>query len=169
MTRRALQALAMYRHADGALARHLGDTTIACRTGCSWCCHFDVDVTPAEAEAIAAVIRTWHPRERRARIHALQVTALAREGMDGPMDRYFARIPCALLVAGKCSVYAVRPLLCRGYMSRDKAECQRGFEQRTDSEVIASAINIVSVLQTQLDVGQGKLEDMVLTALEGGQ
>lgn len=163
----ALQALSMYRNADQTLAHHVREVEIACRSGCSWCCHFDVDVTPAEAAAIAGVIRTWHPRDRRARIEALKQAQAAREGMDGPMDRYFARIPCALLVDGKCSVYAVRPLLCRGYLSSDKDECQRGFDQRDSSEVIESALNIVSILQTQLDPEQGRLEDLVLAALEG--
>lgn len=167
VTKQAARALSMYRHADRVLADHVRGAPIACRSGCSWCCYFDVDVTPAEAEAIVGVLKTLHPRDRRARIEALKHAQAARQGLDGPMDRYFARIPCALLVDGKCSVHAVRPLLCRGYLSRDKAECQRGFEERTDSEVIASAMNIASILQTQLDLRQGKLEDMVLAALEG--
>jgi hypothetical protein len=85
--------------------------------------------------------------------------------MDGPMDRYYAHVPCALLVDGRCSVYSVRPLLCRGYLSTDREGCRAGFEGRTHSEIIASALNIASVLQNDLGDPRGRLEAMVLTAL----
>jgi hypothetical protein len=34
------------------------------------------------------------------------------------------RIPCPLLVDGRCSVYAVRPLVCRGYNSTSADACR---------------------------------------------
>jgi uncharacterized protein len=75
-------------------ARHGDD--MQCRTGCSDCCHVRLTVTSVEAAAIRAEVGSW-PAERR------------RTLMDvGPGDR------CAALDgAGRCKIYAARPLVCR--------------------------------------------------------
>jgi hypothetical protein len=35
------------------------------------------------------------------------------------------RLPCALLIDRRCSVFPVRPLMCRGFNSSDAAQCER--------------------------------------------
>lgn len=67
MTKLSLQALAVYRHADRVLGKHVAKVAIACRPGCTWCCHFDVEVSQAEAEAIAGVLRVLPRRGWRGR------------------------------------------------------------------------------------------------------
>src|SRR5690242_19292114 len=44
------------------------------------------------------------------------------EGLTAEQRRQL-RLPCPLLVEGRCSVYAVRPLSCRGWNSLDRGLC----------------------------------------------
>jgi hypothetical protein len=46
--------------------------------------------------------------------------------------------PCGLLTTdGRCGVYAVRPMTCRGFHSFSKSACQASFEQRSASPTAA--------------------------------
>ncbi len=44
-------------------------------------------------------------------------------GLDA-QERPLSGVPCALLVDNACSVYPVRPLVCRGYNSTNAATCE---------------------------------------------
>lgn len=69
-----------------------------CQSGCSDCCHVRLTVTAVEAAALRGLVAGWSAAQRR---------ALAPEG---PADR------CAALdAAGRCKVYAARPLVCRSH------------------------------------------------------
>ena len=77
-------------------ARHGDD--MRCHTGCSDCCHVRLTVTSVEAAAIRAEVAGWPEAARR---------ALAEVG---PADR------CAALDgAGRCRIYAARPIVCRSH------------------------------------------------------
>jgi Fe-S-cluster containining protein len=77
-------------------ARHGGD--MQCGTGCSDCCHVRLTITGVEASAIRALVAGWPAEQRR---------GLAERG---PADR------CAALdAAGRCKIYAARPLVCRSH------------------------------------------------------
>lgn len=76
-------------------ARHGDD--MQCQTGCSDCCHVRLSVTGVEADAIRALAATM-PAEARAAFGT------------GPEDR------CAALDgAGRCMIYAARPVICRSH------------------------------------------------------
>jgi hypothetical protein len=86
-------------HFEGARARN--PDQFACRSGCSSCCQAGFGVFELEAADIRkhlAVLREANP-ELRQRIRA-QATDPTRER-------------CALLVDDRCSVYEVRPIICR--------------------------------------------------------
>jgi Fe-S-cluster containining protein len=114
---------------EHVLRRHLQlvpAPAIACRAGCHWCCHLKVSATAPEILLIAEYLQTRAPagwlevvRERAA--------ALARDPRIFSAEaKAEAHLPCALLSEqGACSVYAVRPLICRGYTSSDPEPCQR--------------------------------------------
>lgn len=96
----------------------------ACRAGCSSCCYLAVSITPPEAILIAEHLREELSPEafelKRARVAAFsrRVSELTLEG------RARARVPCALLGDdGACTIYAARPLGCRGWTSFSRAEC----------------------------------------------
>jgi Fe-S-cluster containining protein len=60
------------------------------------------------------------------------------------------RLPCALLKEGRCSVYPVRPLTCRGFNSADAAACQ--------DHVISRYPGKVPVYEPQLNIATYALD-----------
>jgi Fe-S-cluster containining protein len=120
---------------------------LACKEGCSWCCNFFVVTSAAEALRIAEYIRTTFPS---AEVDALKerLTRLEEQirGLDD-VQRSHARLPCALLVDGRCSVYPVRPLPCAGYNSYDASLCERGVKGEK-VEIPWHGIRVASYLKT---------------------
>jgi hypothetical protein len=53
--------------------------------------------------------------------------------------RAAARLPCPLLVGHRCAAYAVRPLTCRGFNSRDARRCELSLDPRNHVSVPAYA------------------------------
>jgi hypothetical protein len=71
-----------------------------CATGCSDCCHVRLTITEVEAAALRTEVASW-PAARRAAL-----VANARASTDR----------CAALdPAGRCLVYAARPVVCRSH------------------------------------------------------
>jgi Fe-S-cluster containining protein len=73
---------------------------VACKRGCSHCCHIAVAMTPAEAEVIGK--RIGREPERDVNL---------RDNLDDFDFGYHN--PCTFLKEGECSIYADRPLACR--------------------------------------------------------
>jgi Fe-S-cluster containining protein len=87
----------------------------ACAPGCCFCCYLPVDVLAPEAFRIAAYLKqTRSPAEFAALVYRL--------GVHGQHD--FGARPCAFLADGCCSIYEVRPMVCRGYNSLSKERCE---------------------------------------------
>jgi hypothetical protein len=88
------------RHFADAVARSPG--SFACAPGCSHCCErfsvFEVEAAPIRAALEEIGRRDPGLRER-----------LREQGRDASSRA------CALLVDGRCSVYAQRPLICRSH------------------------------------------------------
>ena len=135
------------RYADEAIAIVMDEyrPRLDCKEGCSYCCCkpgvlisipellgiLEYMQTTFDAEAVSAV------RER-ARGYVGQ---LAGRSFDDPTDESF---PCPLLSDGRCSVYAVRPLTCRGYNSTSVDACRQAHEDRTALVPIFSVIKDVT-------------------------
>ena len=97
-----------------------------CRPGCHFCCYEQVNVTPVEVFALVAHIQSqWSDGRQQSLRKKLRAAADKSRGLDH--EAYFAaRIRCPLLNAqGQCSVYPVRPLMCRAYNSLDVGACER--------------------------------------------
>ncbi len=113
-------------HLDEAFEKLVRESgrTIACRAGCAFCCHLKVDVQAAEAFVIADYIRAkFTPTE------VDQVRSRARENWTRiqPMtvdQQESSGLPCPLLREGRCSVYPVRPAMCRVMHSQRVEPCQ---------------------------------------------
>lgn len=86
---------------------------IDCRAGCSFCCHTAVRVHILDAIGAAAPVLS----------RPLDYSLPSRRRED--LARVFQ--PCPLLVEGRCSVYAQRPVICRGYHSKDVSACEQRF------------------------------------------
>lgn len=85
-------------HFEAARARSPG--AFACREGCDSCCLPGLSVFEIEAAALREALAALEPalRER-----------VRTQGHAPERER------CALLVEGRCSVYAARPLICRSH------------------------------------------------------
>jgi Fe-S-cluster containining protein len=97
---------------------------IACREGCSYCCRKPgVLVTLPEVFRIIAHVReTQDARgldELKARTDGYVTQLRGRHFNDPTADS----VQCPLLVDDRCSVYDVRPLVCRGFNSTSAEAC----------------------------------------------
>jgi hypothetical protein len=110
------------------------DQRIACREGCSFCCHLRVLVYPHEAIGLYRYLRSQMPKDRCDAIskqiaaNAKLIAAYDREGKLPP------NLPCAFLVEGRCSAYDARPNTCSGYHSLSRERCERAFEARATAQ-----------------------------------
>ena len=148
--RRASAAAAyLYRIAPQSFRASGVEPELACRRGCSYCCHGYVSASAPQIFAAAAQIRrdTAGCAATRERVQALaeRVHGLAWRA------RIALREPCALLTDGSCTIYAARPLACRGYVSYSVESCRRAYEALTDEVVIpAPYASVRSALESAL-------------------
>lgn len=87
----------------------------ACAPGCYFCCYLPVDVLAPEAFRIAAHLKQTRSARELAEL-------VYRLGAHGQHD--FGARPCVFLSHGHCSIYEVRPMVCRGYNSLSKERCE---------------------------------------------
>src|SRR5262245_48547621 len=77
----------------------------ACAPGCFFCCYLPVDVLAPEAFRIAAHLKqTRSPGELAELVYRLAAPSRRDPGTH----------PCVFLNQGRCSIYEVRPMVCRG-------------------------------------------------------
>jgi Fe-S-cluster containining protein len=121
-----------------------------CRAGCASCCHPMVMATPFEALSIAR-----HLLETRTPAEIDGIKERLRQIGEVPLDmtlRAKAKLPCALLANGRCSIYEVRPSVCRITLSRSRAACDACFESAGGSvPSIVQPGKIAAVVQTGID------------------
>jgi Fe-S-cluster containining protein len=122
-------ATAVHRLADEVWANVRADAeaasrrSIACAAACAACCNQQVAIAPVEAAAIAHyVTRHFTDEEDAALVARLRALDAVTRGKTA-LERAHLRQPCAFLVDGRCSIYPVRPLRCRGVHSRDAGYC----------------------------------------------
>jgi hypothetical protein len=101
---------------------------IACRIGCSHCCHAWVS---ARAPEVLFVKRAIAPQERET-VRAAVEDAFAVTGTLDVAERSKIALPCPLLRDNRCQVYAARPATCRTAVSGDAALCAIAFRPGAD-------------------------------------
>jgi Fe-S-cluster containining protein len=88
---------------------------VACKKGCSNCCHQQVKLSQLEADAIGDRISrrpvTLRPGHKMRRINA-----------------YGRDTACTFLLDGACSIYENRPVMCRNYVNADRDNLLCSFE-----------------------------------------
>ena len=94
---------------------------LACRKGCALCCHLLIRVRPMEGILAATFAETSLP------------DAIRRAIRDAAFRR---PVPCPFLQDETCTVYEVRPRVCRDYYSFDLDMCRAGkFCEITEREM----------------------------------
>ena len=118
----------MYAQLDDAIARRDAQigARMACHKGCSSCCTSTVLVTEGEAVAIAEWLRLPENADARTRFDAAYAAwseqlgdLLVQDERDADANQAWMRsvpqrhVMCAFNVEGACTVYPVRPGICR--------------------------------------------------------
>lgn len=106
------------------LLNHAPQGALGCRSGCSHCCYQRVGVTPAEALAIQFHLNQTRSATELVEIRARLSTAHEKTRMLSAEERLSPDLPCPFLERGRCSIYEVRPLACRGVNSLREAVCE---------------------------------------------
>lgn len=123
----SLREAAIYSGLEGAMMKSAVNQfgrKPACGAGCSMCCFQTFEPSTVEVMAIACYLLENGIADRvleRAIQHLPNVGRLTQE------QRYAAHIPCPALEKNNCSVYAVRPRVCRTYYSMSRTACHRDF------------------------------------------
>lgn len=103
------------------------EVDLACKRGCSYCCHLRVEIRPHDAFVMAQHVRVKLDTDQRARVLERLEKTLAHIAPLTPDQHIRAGIPCALLEDGVCSVYEARPATCRKYYSVSVESCRNAF------------------------------------------
>jgi Fe-S-cluster containining protein len=109
--------------------------TLACRSGCSWCCYFSVDVRAVEVLNILAFMEREFSSQERARIaEEIEFNKSALEKLS-EIDRVRQNLKCPFLFSGRCSIYSVRPQTCRNYHATDSSGCKQSYEEPENLDI----------------------------------
>ena len=101
---------------------------LACKAGCSYCCHLRVDARAHEVIYAAEFIRRHLSAAQiegivaRSKAHAKKMSAMT------VLQQFTSNNACPLLVDGRCSAYGGRPISCRSHHATDVKYCQQFFE-----------------------------------------
>jgi len=100
---------------------------IACREGCSFCCFNQVEVTPLEALRIGHYLgQNCSPAEKDALMaRVVQSLGLKAGKSQKKLARLRHQFPCPLLMGGRCSIYPLRPLVCRAMHTFEAGACEQ--------------------------------------------
>lgn len=136
-----------HRKVDEVFAASLSGLGVspACKRGCSYCCHMQVEILPPESFALAEWLR------RNLAPAALDaVKAKLRDNANrtrelGIEARKRANLACALLGSdGACSAYEARPAQCRRFHSTNLRTCQSSYAAPEDDSIESPAHPLVA-------------------------
>lgn len=118
--------------AEGLMARFEADNPlpypIACRPGCDFCCYNQIEVIPLEVLAIGSHLQALPAEEQAVLKERLSASAASRAGKSKHDIAGSRRdFPCPFLSQGLCSIYPVRPLVCRAMHSLDADLCRQSL------------------------------------------
>lgn len=115
---------------DALLARSQADSrAVACKKGCSWCCHQEVFAISHEFLYLNEFVQQHLDAASRER-----VLKMAREKVMITMDKSVEeqlkiRAACPFLYQGACVAYKARPMACRIYLSTSEPSCRKEHDQ----------------------------------------
>lgn len=119
--------------------------SVACTTGCHYCCYFPIECPPQVAVDIARFIRSNMNDKQRQRL----VTKMEKDRAD--RESPFFRAKCPFLDENKlCLIYERRPLSCRWFTSSDVQLCKQSVMDGTNIPQRATHHRIYQVATTML-------------------
>lgn len=120
---------------DERLASAGDANALACQQGCSWCCHFSVDVRPVEVLNILEFVEQHCSAEELQRLgNEVQRNSRGLRHLN-ELERMRVNMRCPFLIEDRCGIYAARPQTCRNYHATDAAGCKQSFEEPDNFEI----------------------------------
>jgi Fe-S-cluster containining protein len=125
----ATRAMAAVSGLSNGFLKHAPAGSVACKASCSHCCHQAVAATVPEVLAIFEHLKRTRSSDELELLatRALEYHDKAR-GLSTE-ERFSPEHPCVFLENSSCSIYEVRPLVCRGLNSLDADECARQLRE----------------------------------------
>lgn len=120
---------------------------LECGSGCNYCCHPPVSAAVPEVANIVAYVFSQLPEAEQDRIMARVEQVYTRVHPMSGKERAATNVACPYLDEGRCSIYPVRPLACRGFNSTSRADCQSVFETSTKDKPIPAYVPLLASAQ----------------------
>lgn len=163
-----------WKRSDALATASPARTSYACAKGCRWCCHQPILVAAPEALALAGELGRTFGRMGRERLAEALAQRARRTEEAGDWQRRWLndRLPCAFLaVDGACAIHAWRPVVCRGYHSLSRQDCEDSYAGTATRGVLpidrASHLGSNGILHGLLDAGRQSGRDGNLYELHG--
>jgi hypothetical protein len=141
--------------AEGILDQLDANEQPVCKEQCVHCCYAPLEVSWVEAVTLAEhLLECVEPEGQTVLMEALEQHAGAARGL-GNAARHAHGLPCPLLVetSGRCSVYPLRPLRCRGAHSLDLVQCERSLTD-PDAEIEVNAYLYTTYVAASRELGR---------------
>jgi Fe-S-cluster containining protein len=123
------------RRHDARLSAAPDAHTLACKSGCYWCCYFTVDVRAVEVFSILDFMARELSVEEQTRVRReIEANSVLLQGLD-ELERMRRNVKCPFLSAGRCTIYEARPQTCRNYHATDVAGCRASYEHPEDTGI----------------------------------
>lgn len=131
---------------EDELAKHLtadDNKRLACAAGCGSCCIVNVSVLAPESVNIARYLKSeLVDEERDLLMHSMYKMVNAISGVDEE-ERIAMRRNCVFLSGkGECTIYPVRPLLCRSITSTCATDCRDALAMQALGEQLPIMMNL---------------------------
>lgn len=169
--------LPMIRQVTEAAAQVLASVALTCESpvpdcasGCSFCCHSRIHVTPLEAVLICAHIQECFSPDQTHRLKIRIHDNLAQTCGQSLAKRVAIKdqTPCIFLDHHTCMVYDQRPLICRTWNSLDRHACETAFVSgnheaeipclSAPNYVYTLARDVVQAVCTRMHMETGRME-----------
>ena len=141
---------------------------VACQAGCSWCCYNTVITTIPEVIRIAASMNKMNDSQAADDVLLNNIDEyVTRMRGASLLERACQRVRCPMLntANGYCTLWDIRPLLCRGWNSADASKCRHGYDHPSENST-------APVLRIQREIAQavgvGIAAGLEGAGLEGG-
>jgi len=135
---------------------------VDCHKGCHWCCHQAVYANSYELHYLSERIKAVIPPEKIQRwINSAELKYEKTSQMTEDQIAEYKH-PCPLLENGACSVYAIRPMACRIYLSTSLPSCLE-FYRNPDNKA-----NYPALLELPLRAGRMMNEGFMAALKEQG-
>lgn len=135
---------------------------VACHKGCHWCCHQAVYANSYELHYLSERIKAVISRERIAKWTAAAEAKYEQTSKMSEEEIAEYKFPCAFLENGACSVYAVRPMACRIYLSTSLPSCLEFYRHPGNKQ------NYPALIELPLRAGRMMNEGFMAALKENG-